>query len=183
MHMLTRSKLETDSPVQFGHQIQSNNLDTKYSPGNVSCPGDNTQDEGWLSPTRKNSIIFFASMWTIEWARRVNGNQWIHWGWAADIMTDYRFRQIHAALWPELDHSSVGDKCHQLRASIVSLNEQAKRNFILGRRRRDTPEQILQQFCPTIQCFKTRQIQDRFLCSGKCIEREKFHLPPVCVPR
>ena len=46
MHMLTRSKLETDLPVQFGHQIQSNNLDTKYSPGNVSCPGDNTQDEG-----------------------------------------------------------------------------------------------------------------------------------------
>ena len=44
-------------------------------------------------------------------------------GWAADVMTDYRFRQIRAALRPELDHSSVGDKCHQLRASIVSLNE------------------------------------------------------------
>ena len=54
-------------------------------------------------------------------------------GWAADVMTDYRFRQIRAALRPELDHSSVGDRCHQLRASIVSLNEHAKRTFILGR--------------------------------------------------
>ncbi len=54
-------------------------------------------------------------------------------GWAADIMSYFRFRQIRAALRPELDHSSVGDKCHQLRASLVSLNEHAKRTFILGR--------------------------------------------------
>ena len=53
--------------------------------------------------------------------------------WAADVMPEYRFRQIHAALHPELQKTSVQDKCHQLRALIVSLNKHAKRSFILGK--------------------------------------------------
>jgi hypothetical protein len=48
-------------------------------------------------------------------------------------MPEYRFRQIRAALHPEIKKSSVQDKCHQLRASILSLNEHAKRTFILGK--------------------------------------------------
>ncbi len=53
--------------------------------------------------------------------------------WAADVMSEYRFRQIRAAFHPENGVSVVGDKCHQLRSSIKSLNEYAKRTFILGR--------------------------------------------------
>jgi hypothetical protein len=53
--------------------------------------------------------------------------------WASDIMSFYRFRQIRAALHPETGSSLVNDKCHQLRASIQSLNEHARRAFILGR--------------------------------------------------
>lgn len=53
--------------------------------------------------------------------------------WASDVMPEYRFRQIRAALYPEIQKTSVQDKCHQLRASILSLNEHAKRSFILGK--------------------------------------------------
>ena len=48
-------------------------------------------------------------------------------------MSEYRFKQIRAAFHPESGVSSVSDKCHQLRACINSLNEHAKRAFVLGR--------------------------------------------------
>jgi hypothetical protein len=48
-------------------------------------------------------------------------------------MCEHRFRQIHAAFHPESGISTVGDKCHQLRSSINSLNEHAKHTFVLGR--------------------------------------------------
>eukprot|EP00804_Cyclotella_cryptica_P002240 CCRYP_019741-RA/>CCRYP_019741-RA protein AED:0.59 eAED:0.51 QI:0/0/0/0.33/0/0.33/3/0/370 len=40
----------------------------------------------------------------------------------------YRYEALH----PETGSSLVNDKCHQLRASIQSLNEHARRAFILG---------------------------------------------------
>lgn len=52
--------------------------------------------------------------------------------WASNVMPSYRFHQICAALHPEIGSSTVGDRCHQLRASIVSLNTHAKWAFILG---------------------------------------------------
>ena len=48
-------------------------------------------------------------------------------------MASYHFCQIHAALHPEIGSSTIGDRCHQLHASIESLNAHAKRSFILGR--------------------------------------------------
>ena len=53
--------------------------------------------------------------------------------WAADVMSEYCFKQIRTVFHPESGMSSVGDKCHQLHASITSLNEHAKRVFILRR--------------------------------------------------
>ncbi|KAL3800369.1 hypothetical protein HJC23_003665 [Cyclotella cryptica] len=44
-----------------------------------------------------------------------------------------RFLQIRAALHPEVGASDIGDKYHLLRAAIQSLNEHAKKSFILGR--------------------------------------------------
>jgi hypothetical protein len=52
--------------------------------------------------------------------------------WAANIMTLYCFRQIHAALHLESGSRLVGDKWHQLRATTESLNQHASRTFILG---------------------------------------------------
>jgi hypothetical protein len=53
--------------------------------------------------------------------------------WASDIMMSYRFHQIRATLHPKSGSSLVSNKCHQLCASIQSLNKHARRAFILGR--------------------------------------------------
>jgi hypothetical protein len=53
--------------------------------------------------------------------------------WTDERLTLKRFLQIRAALHPEIGVSDIGDKCHQLRAAIQSLNQAAKKSFILGR--------------------------------------------------
>ena len=55
-------------------------------------------------------------------------------GWAATVMSLGRFRQIRSAFHPEAGISSVGDKCHQLRFLIRSINSAAARTFDLGPR-------------------------------------------------
>ena len=52
--------------------------------------------------------------------------------WAADVMAEHRFKQIRAAFHSESGVSTVSDKCHQLWASINSLDEHARRAFVLG---------------------------------------------------
>lgn len=54
-------------------------------------------------------------------------------GWASDVMKEYGFKQIRSALHLASGLSNVGNKCHQLRAAIESLNKHAKCAFILGR--------------------------------------------------
>ena len=61
--------------------------------------------------------------------------------WAADVMSEHRFKQIRAAFHLESWVSTVSDKCHQLRASINSLNEHAKRAFVLGQEVPSTKEE------------------------------------------
>ena len=53
--------------------------------------------------------------------------------WASNVMPAYCSHQIHVVLHSEMGFSTVGDHCHQLCASIVSLNPNAKQSFILGR--------------------------------------------------
>ena len=53
--------------------------------------------------------------------------------WANDVMSEYCFLQIRAMLHPEIDVSTIDDKCHQLLAAIQSLNAHTNRAFILGR--------------------------------------------------
>jgi len=55
-------------------------------------------------------------------------NHWLH---KLGIMSENQFQQIRAALHPEGRVSCVGDKCHQLHATIDSLNKHAKRAFVL----------------------------------------------------
>jgi len=57
----------------------------------------------------------------------------IEMNWTDDRLTLKRFLQIRAALHPEIGVSDIGDKCHQLRAAIQSLNQAAKKSFVLGR--------------------------------------------------
>ena len=52
--------------------------------------------------------------------------------WEADIITEYRFKQIRAALHPKSGISTIVDKCHQLQASIQSKNEHVRRAFVPG---------------------------------------------------
>ena len=52
--------------------------------------------------------------------------------WAKNYFTLFRFKQIRAALHPEVGASSIGDKCHQLRFGINQLNAAARRTFVPG---------------------------------------------------
>jgi hypothetical protein len=52
--------------------------------------------------------------------------------WTYEHLRYKRFLQIRAALHPEDGVSEIGDKCHQLRATLQFLNKHAKKLFILG---------------------------------------------------
>ena len=43
-----------------------------------------------------------------------------------------RFRQIISAFHPEAGESAVSYKCHQLRYTIISVNDTASKTFDLG---------------------------------------------------
>ena len=47
-------------------------------------------------------------------------------GWAAEVLALYWFQQIQVVFHPEDGSSTIGDKCHQLWAGIMSLNETAE---------------------------------------------------------
>ena len=53
--------------------------------------------------------------------------------WARKVMSLNRFKQIRAAFHPEVGASSIGDKCHQLRYAINSLNAASLATFIPGK--------------------------------------------------
>ena len=48
------------------------------------------------------------------------------------IMNLARFRQIISAFHPEAGESAVSYKCHQLRYTIISVNDAASKTFDLG---------------------------------------------------
>ena len=52
--------------------------------------------------------------------------------WARDVMQKHRFKQIRAALRPEMGRTEIGDKCHQLRWVINKFNTHARMTFIPG---------------------------------------------------
>ena len=52
--------------------------------------------------------------------------------WANNVMTLGRFKQIRAAYHPEVGASEIGDKCHQLRHAINSMNAASKSTFVPG---------------------------------------------------
>ena len=52
--------------------------------------------------------------------------------WASKIFTLSRFKQIRAAYHPEVGASTIGDKCHQLRHAIDTLNNASRTTFIAG---------------------------------------------------
>ena len=52
--------------------------------------------------------------------------------WGLKIMSLHRFKQIRASFHPELGTSKVGDKCHQLRHALNTLNAASMRTFIPG---------------------------------------------------
>ena len=52
--------------------------------------------------------------------------------WALKVFSLIRFKQIRSAFHPEVGASSIGDKCHQLRYAIETLNATSKAVFIPG---------------------------------------------------
>jgi hypothetical protein len=52
--------------------------------------------------------------------------------WAVILMSLYRFKQIRAAFHPDIGYSKHGDKCHQLRHLLNTLNEASYKTFIPG---------------------------------------------------
>ncbi len=55
-----------------------------------------------------------------------------HKPWGLKIMSLCRFKEICASFHPELGTSKVGDKCHQLRHALNTLNAASMRTFIPG---------------------------------------------------
>ncbi len=52
--------------------------------------------------------------------------------WAVKIMTLRRFKQIRAAFHPETGTSTIGDKCHQIRHALNTLNTASLKTFTPG---------------------------------------------------
>ena len=53
--------------------------------------------------------------------------------WALKVMSLWQFKQIRAAFHPETGQSRIGDKCHQLRHALNTLNSSSYRTFIPGK--------------------------------------------------
>ena len=52
--------------------------------------------------------------------------------WARRIMSLQRFKLIRAAFHPEVGASNIGDKCHQLRYALHTLDATSRATFVPG---------------------------------------------------
>ena len=52
--------------------------------------------------------------------------------WVVKIMTLRRFKQIRAAFHPKTGTSTIGDKCHQIRHALNTLNTASLKTFTPG---------------------------------------------------
>eukprot|EP00957_Ditylum_brightwellii_P143286 10916598-Ditylum_brightwellii.AAC.1 len=75
------------------------------------------------------------------------------------IMTLSRFKQIRCAMHPERgQHSTIGNKCHQLRHFICTFNRKARRTFHLSPNESFDEGGVPMQskFCPVRQYNKDK---------------------------
>ena len=75
---------------------------------------------------------YFTEEMSVNCSRSFSVKLTDYMAWGLKIMSLRRFKQIRASFHSEVGTSKVGDKCHQLRHALNTLNAASMRTFIPG---------------------------------------------------